>query len=108
MSIIFPVHIAIPVHNLEECRTFYRDILNCKEGRSSNHWVDFNLFDHQLVIHYKPKSAEKLHTNAVDGKSIPVPHFGVILPWQEFQEFSNSLKGKGIHFIIEPHIRFEG
>ena len=108
MSKISPFHIAIPVHNLEECRIFYRDILNCKEGRSSDHWVDFNLFGHQLVIHYKPKSEEKLHTNAVDGKSVPVPHYGVVLPWQEFQEFSKSLNEKGIHFIIEPYTRFEG
>lgn len=108
MSNISPFHIAIPVHNLEECRTFYRDILNCEEGRSSNHWVDFNLFGHQLVIHYKPKSEDTLHTNAVDGKSVPVPHYGVVLPWQLFQELSNSLKDKGIQFIIEPYIRFEG
>jgi extradiol dioxygenase family protein len=108
MSNISPFHIAIPVHNLEECRTFYRDILNCEEGRSSNHWVDFNLFGHQLVIHYKPKSEDTLHTNAVDGKSVPVPHYGVVLPWQLFQKFSNSLKDKRIQFIIEPYIRFEG
>ncbi len=108
MSTIYPFHIAIPVHNLEECRTFYRDILNCEEGRSSDHWVDFNLFGHQLVIHYKPKSEEKLHTNAVDGKSVPVPHYGVVLPWETFQEFSTLLRRKGIQFIIEPYIRFEG
>lgn len=108
MSTIPPFHIAIPVHNLEECRTFYRDILNCEEGRSSDHWVDFNLFGHQLVIHYKPISDKKTHTNAVDGKSVPVPHYGVVLPWQTFQDFSTSLKDKGVQFIIEPYIRFEG
>lgn len=108
MATISPFHIAIPVHNLDECRTFYRDILNCEEGRSSDHWVDFNLFGHQLVIHYKPKTVEELHTNAVDGKSVPVPHYGVVLPWQLFQEFSESLKDKGIQFVIEPYIRFKG
>ena len=108
MSKISPFHIAIPVHNLEECRTFYRNILNCEEGRSSDHWVDFNLFGHQLVIHYKPKTEEKLHTNAVDGKSVPVPHYGVVLPWQTFKEFSKSLIQKEVHFIIKPYIRFEG
>lgn len=108
MAIITPFHIAIPVHNLDECRTFYKDILNCEEGRSSDHWVDFNFFGHQLVIHYKPKSEESLHTNAVDGKSVPVPHYGVVLPWQLFQEFSQSLKDKGVEFIIEPYIRFQG
>nr|WP_321237327.1 VOC family protein [uncultured Psychroserpens sp.] len=108
MHQISPFHIAIPVHNLDECRTFYRDILNCKEGRSSEHWVDFNLFGHQLVIHYKPKSEDTLHTNAVDGKSVPVPHYGVVLPWNTFHDFSNTLAEKGIKFIIEPYIRFEG
>jgi hypothetical protein len=108
MSQISPFHIAIPVHNLDECRSFYRDILKCEEGRSSDHWVDFNLFGHQLVIHYKPKSEEALHSNPVDGKDVPVPHYGVVLPWEIFQEFSQDLKSKDIEFIIEPYIRFEG
>jgi extradiol dioxygenase family protein len=108
MSKIAPFHIAIPVHNLEECRLFYRNILNCDEGRSSDQWVDFNFFGHQLVIHYKPKSNEALHTNAVDGKEIPVPHYGVVLPWDIFEDFSENLIAKGIHFIIEPYIRFKG
>lgn len=108
MSNISPFHIAIPVHNLDECRKFYREILNCEEGRSSDHWVDFNLFGHQLVIHYKPKTTEDLHTNLVDGKNVPVPHYGVVLPWETFGTFSESLKSKGVNFIIEPYIRFEG
>lgn len=108
MQTISPFHIAIPVHNLNECRKFYRDILECTEGRSSDHWVDFNLFGHQLVIHYKPKSAEDLHTNQVDGKHVPVPHYGVVLPWATFNSFAQNLKAKGIQFIIEPYIRFEG
>ena len=78
---ISPFHLAIPVHHLEECRVFYRDVLNCKEGRSSEYWVDFNFFGHQLVIHYKPKEENvDFHTNPVDGKDVPVPHFGVVLP----------------------------
>lgn len=108
MSTLSPFHIAIPVHNLDACRAFYRDVLNCDEGRNSEHWVDFNLFGHQLVIHYKPKSNEELHTNAVDGKNVPVPHYGVVLPWDEFQEFAKHLKSKKVNFIIEPYIRFEG
>lgn len=108
MSTISPFHIAIPVHNLDACRTFYREILNCEEGRSSDHWVDFNLFGHQLVIHYKPKSEEFLHTNPVDGKSVPVPHYGVVLPWDTFRDFAQDLASKGVQFIIEPYIRFEG
>ena len=101
-------HIAIPVHNLEECRNFYRDILNCEEGRSSDHWVDFNFFGHQLVIHYKEKSGDDVHTNSVDGKNVPVPHYGVVLNWDIFDEFASHLKSKGVQFIIEPYIRFEG
>jgi len=109
MSTVTPFHIAIPVHNLNECRIFYRDILKCEEGRSSDEWVDFNLFGHQLVIHYKEKSTlEDSHHNAVDGKHVPVPHYGVVLPWETFQSFSKELKEKNIQFIIEPYIRFEG
>lgn len=106
---VAPFHIAIPVHNLEECRVFYRDVLDCPEGRSSDHWVDFNLFGHQLVIHYKEKTTnEDLHTNAVDGKNVPVPHYGVVLPWGTFETFSEELKQKGVKFVIEPYVRFKG
>ena len=105
---ISPFHLAIPVHNLDECRTFYREILGCKEGRSSDLWVDFNFFGHQLVIHYKTKSNEPETTNPVDGKHVPVPHYGVVLPWKTFHVFAEDLKSKGIKFIIEPYLRFEG
>lgn len=109
MATIFPFHLAIPVYNLEKCRAFYRDILNCKEGRSSKHWIDFNFYGHQLVIHYKPKLETKdLHTNPVDGKNVPVPHFGVVLPWESFHELAKDLEQKNIDFIIKPYIRFEG
>lgn len=108
MSKISPFHLAIPVHNLAECRTFYRDTLGFEEGRSSDHWVDFDFFGHQLVIHYKAKSEEELHTNAVDGKNVPVPHFGVVLPYEEFHPFAERLKAHKIEFVIEPYVRFEG
>ena len=109
MQTVSPFHLAIPVYNLETCRLFYKNILGCDEGRSSDHWVDFNFFGHQLVIHYKPKEdSNDTHTNAVDGKSVPVPHFGVVLSWDTFHAFSEDLKNKNIEFIIEPYIRFEG
>ncbi|WP_452222852.1 VOC family protein [Lacinutrix chionoecetis] len=108
MTKISPFHIAIPVHNLQECRVFYKDVLNCEEGRSSEHWVDFNFFGHQLVIHYKEKSKVEDTTNTVDGKHVPVPHYGVVLPWETFHAFAEDLKQKNIKFIIEPYIRFEG
>lgn len=108
MSQLSPFHIAIPVHNLETCRIFYRDILNCEEGRSSDHWVDFNFFGHQLVIHFKEKSLEAETINEVDGKQVPIPHYGVVLPWDHFHAFAEELKLKKNKFIIEPYIRFEG
>lgn len=104
-----PFHLAIPVKEITTTRAFYRDTLGCEEGRSSDHWVDFNFFGHQLVIHYKPKEeSSELHTNAVDGKDVPVPHFGVVLGWDVFQNFAENLKSKNIQFVIEPYIRFEG
>jgi len=106
---ITPFHIAIPVHNLAECRAFYKEVLNCEEGRSSDHWVDFNLFGHQLVIHYKPKGESvDVHHNPVDGHDVPVPHYGVVLPWQTFEDFAKELKNKGVNFVIEPYVRFKG
>ena len=109
MQAVTPFHIAIPVHNLDECRSFYREVLNCEEGRSSDHWVDFNLFGHQLVIHYKPKTeSEALHSNPVDGKNVPVPQYGVVLPWEVFESFAEELTAKGVEFVIEPYVRFKG
>jgi len=108
MSQLSPFHIAIPVHNLDACRVFYRDVLNCEEGRSSDHWVDFNFFGHQLVIHYKAQSIVEEAANTVDGKHVPVPHYGVVLPWDSFNTFAEELKQKNIKFTIEPYIRFEG
>ncbi len=109
MKQIQPFHLAIPVHNLETCRTFYRDTLGFTEGRSSDHWVDFDFFGHQLVIHYKEKEkTESSSSNPVDGKDVPVPHFGVVLDMETFETFSALLKSKNITFIIEPYIRFKG
>ena len=108
MNTLSPFHLAIPVYDLESCRSFYRNILNCEEGRSDAHWVDFNFFGHQLVIHYKPRSESEQHANPVDGKQVPVPHFGVVLRWSEFESLENQLKGHNINFIIEPYVRFEG
>jgi hypothetical protein len=109
MKVLHPFHIAIPVDNISKCRLFYKEILGCEEGRQNEHWVDFNLFGHQLVIHYKPKDDnEKLYTNSVDGKNVPVPHFGVVLEWKTFHIFADELISKGVSFIIEPYIRFKG
>ncbi len=108
MQQINPFHLAIPVDNLQAARQFYRDVLQLEEGRSSDHWIDFNFFGHQLVIHYKPKIDEdNAHHNQVDGKAVPVPHFGVVLDWDVFFAFAEVIKIK-VSFVIEPYIRFEG
>ncbi len=107
-----PFHLAIPVIDLEKTRQFYRDILGCSEGRTDSHWVDFDFFGHQLVLHQKPQSefgTEKLNpTNEVDGHNVPVPHFGVVLEWEKWEELAQKLKDKNIKFVIEPYLRFEG
>ncbi len=103
-----PFHLAIPADNLSECRHFYTEVLNFEEGRSSSHWIDYNFFGHQLVIHYKEKEADQNIINVVDGKDVPVPHFGVVLDWDVFHDFAELLKSKSIEFVIEPYIRFEG
>ena len=108
MKNLSPFHLAIPVNNIAKCKIFYKEILGCVEGRSSDNWVDFDLFGHQLVIHFQESNNKNLHTNPVDGKDVPIPHFGVILEWENFKRFSSKLEKKGVEFIIKPYIRFEG
>ena len=103
-----PFHLAIPVQDLKKCRTFYRDVLNCKEGRSAEHWVDFNFFGHQLVIHQKDDFKPNRISNPVDGHDVPVPHFGVVLNWENWQDLADNLNANNTAFIIEPCIRFKG
>ena len=103
---IRPFHLAIPVSNLEKSKGFYKDILGCSLGRSSDKWVDFNFFKHQVVIH-QSNSIEQQNYNSVDGHDVPIPHFGVILDWEQWHEFSNRIKDK-IEFVIETYIRFKG
>jgi uncharacterized protein len=100
-------HLAFPVHNLDDARKFYGGILECEEGRSSEHWIDFNLFGHQIVAHLAENSGV-VHRNKVDADNVPVPHFGIVLPMNEFNDFAAKLKSKGVEFIIEPKIRFKG
>lgn len=107
MSSLNPFHLAIPVKEITETRYFYKDILGCEEGRSSDHWVDFNFFGHQLVIHIDSSKENILNENSVDGKSVPVPHFGIVLDWDVFENFEKKIRNK-VEFIIEPYIRFEG
>lgn len=103
-----PFHLAIPVQDLEKCRTFYRDILQCEEGRSDTHWVDFNFFGHQLVIHQKADFKANRISNPVDGHDVPVPHFGVVLSWEDWHLLADRLITANTNFVIEPCIRFQG
>ena len=100
-------HLAIPVSDLETANDFYINVLGCSKGRSSSKWIDFNFYGHQLVCHEVKKSVNK-DSNDVDGNNIPVPHFGIILEWNQFQKLSADLQSKNINFIIEPTIRFKG
>ena len=105
-----PFHLAIPVHDLPAARTFYGEVFGLAEGRSSEQWVDFDFFGHQLVIHEHPKMPyqEQANTNAVDGHDVPVPHFGVVLGWEEWESLAERLRARGTEFVIEPYVRFKG
>jgi hypothetical protein len=101
-------HLAFPVKDLEESRKFYGEILGCEEGRSSDEWIDFNLFGHQIVAHLAPEVAGVRHRNEVDAGHVPVPHFGIVLEMENFKALAERLKDSGVEFIIEPKIRFAG
>ena len=101
-------HLAFPVNDLSATREFYGAVLGCNEGRSSDRWIDFDLYGHQIVTHLSENGAGVKATNHVDADHVPVPHFGIILPIEEFKELAETLKSKGVEFIIEPKIRFEG
>lgn len=101
-------HLAFPVADLEETLEFYTEILGCDTGRSSDTWIDFDFWGHQLVAHLSPEEAGKSSTNEVDGHAVPAKHFGIILQWSEWQDLAERLEEKGVDFIIEPYVRFVG
>ncbi|MCD6734578.1 MAG: VOC family protein [Burkholderiaceae bacterium] len=105
---VHPFHLAFPVHDLAAARAFYGGLLGCPEGRSSAEWVDFDLYGHQVVAHLAPGEARAAQTNAVDGDQVPVRHFGVVLPMDEWQRLADRLAAAGVRFVIEPHVRFRG
>lgn len=108
MPTLPPFHLAFPVHDLNAARAFYGGLLGCPEGRSSDEWIDFDFYGHQIVAHLAPGASGPKAGNAVDGKHVPVPHFGAVLPMEQWQALADRLKKNGVEFVIEPHIRFQG
>ena len=102
-----PFHLAFPVHDLDAARAFYGDLLGCKLGRSSDIWQDFDFHGHQIVAHCSGETGV-VTRNPVDGHAVPVPHFGLILPWDDWQALADRLTEAGVDFVIEPYIRFKG
>ena len=103
-----PFHLAFPVHDLSLANKFYTTTLLCKVGRSSDEWIDFNLFGHQIVAHLDKSMDLESSLNIVDGKKVPVRHFGIIMKWNKWHQFVEHLKNETVNFLIEPHIRFKG
>ncbi len=103
-----PFHLAFPVDDLGAARRFYGDLLGCTEGRSSDQWIDFDFWGHQLVAHLAPGEVGQAATNPVDGHAVPVRHFGVVLDWDDWHALAERLRGVGVAFVIEPGIRFAG
>jgi uncharacterized protein len=109
-DVLTPFHIAFPVDDLDAARRFYGDVLGCPEGRSSDRWIDFDLFGHQIVTHLVPghKGARAEDHNPVDGHDVPVPHFGVVLTPEAWNALADRVKAAGVAFVIEPYTRFAG
>ena len=101
-------HLAFPVHDLAEARRFYGGLLGCREGRSSDTWVDFELYGHQIVAHLGAEAERVQLHNPVDSHDVPVPHFGVILEMQEWHALADRLRAAEVQFVIEPYVRFQG
>jgi uncharacterized protein len=103
-----PFHLAFPVHDLDAARVFYGELLGCREGRSSDEWIDFDFFGHQIVAHLEPGMQPRAHSNQVDGHDVPVPHFGAVLAMDDWRALADRLKAAGVEFAIEPCVRFAG
>ncbi len=101
-------HLAAPIRDIEETRHFYSAILGCAQGREADRWIDFDFFGHQLSFHLADLDHFNEPTNSVDGKNVPVRHFGVVLDWDDWHTLSATLRKEKTEFIIEPYIRFKG
>lgn len=103
-----PFHFAFYVKDLDSTRQFYCATLGCAEGRSTDAWVDFDFFGHQLSAHVNPTPPQPQWTGQVDGVTVPMPHFGAIIGWDDFHALAKRVEAAGIAFIITPRIRYEG
>ncbi|MDG2227767.1 MAG: VOC family protein [Flavobacteriales bacterium] len=103
-----PFHLAIPVSNIEKARDFYGNVLGFEEGRSSEKWIDWNFYGHQLVTHEDKTMQNNNVHNPVDGQQVPIPHFGVVLSIDDWNPLAEKLKNIGTKFLIEPYTRFKG
>lgn len=103
-----PFHLAFPVDDLAAARAFWGGAMGCPEGRSSDAWIDFDFFGHQIVAHLAPEVAAAQASNAVDGHDVPVPHFGIVLTIEQWEALAERLRAADLAFVIEPHVRFRG
>lgn len=109
-----PFHLAFPVTDLEATRAFYCELLDCRVGREDEAWIDFDFFGHQITAHRiepgerRDEPLAPAGENPVDGKQVPVPHFGAVLAWDAWHELAAQLGRAGVAFAIEPHVRFPG
>jgi uncharacterized protein len=103
-----PFHLAFPVKDLAATRDFYENLLGCEVGRTAERWIDFNFFGHQISAHLTEAEIQEPPANPVDGKQVPIKHFGAILTIEQWDALAEKLKAHGIEFIIEPYVRFKG
>lgn len=103
-----PFHLAFPVSDLAKTRDFYENLLGCQVGRTADHWIDFNFWGNQITAHLTDQQIVEPSANPVDGKNVPIKHFGAILEWNEWEKLSEKLIAAGTDFIIKPYVRFKG
>ena len=100
-----PFHLAFRIDDLESTRRFYGGVLGCRQGREAETWIDYDFFGNQISAHLGPRPQQQL-TSLVDGKPVPLAHFGVVIPWDDWDALHQKLAAAGAAFLLEPQIRF--